>query len=214
LEPPSGYKTELVHPSAPSYLDAKHRNRSEESPLGSPMWPSAIPSRAPPFGPSSAPFLREVSSSCSVLLPRVFLSLNHTWNRVIVISGDGAAADIAVGVVFRLERRPAHPGSIWTVHFESNGPDLKISFRLYILLKRPCVFQLCNPQSKAYSSIAYYPFESVVWSQLSQKYVLSYLQLCHWVCFSHNLSVLTPIWPVQIALGSYLRALHVSRTVQ
>jgi hypothetical protein len=100
--------------------------------------------------------------SCSVLLPRVFLSLNRAWNQVIVISGDGAAVDIAAGVVFPTGAPPAHHGSIWTVHFESNGPDLKIPFRLYILLKRPCVFQLCNPQSKAYSSIAYYPFESVV----------------------------------------------------
>jgi hypothetical protein len=36
LEPPSGHKTELAHPSAPSHLDAKHRNRPEEAPLGSP----------------------------------------------------------------------------------------------------------------------------------------------------------------------------------
>jgi hypothetical protein len=36
------------------------------------------------------------------------------------------------------------------------------------LLKRPCVFQLSNPQSKAYFRIAYYPFERVDWSQLSQ----------------------------------------------
>jgi hypothetical protein len=79
-----------------------------------------------------------------------------------VISGDGAAVDITAGVVFRPERRPAHPGSIWTVHFESNRPDLKIPIQLLDLLKSPCVFQLSNPQSKAYSSIAYYPFERVV----------------------------------------------------
>jgi hypothetical protein len=36
------------------------------------------------------------------------------------------------------------------------------------LLKKPWVFQLINPQSKAYFRIAYYPFESVVWSQFIQ----------------------------------------------
>jgi hypothetical protein len=145
LEPPLGYKTESPHPSTPSHLDVKHRNRPKEAPLGSPLWPSAIPSCMPPFGPSLALFLLEVSSSCSVLLPRVFISLNHAWNRVIVISGDGAAANIAVGVVFPAEAPPAHPNSIWSVHLISNGRRLKILFWLYILLKRPCVFQLSNP---------------------------------------------------------------------
>jgi hypothetical protein len=50
--------------------------------------------------------------------------------------------------------------------------------------------------------------------RLRINYVFSYLQNCHWFCFSHNFSVLTLIWPVQIVLGSYLRALHVSTTVK
>jgi hypothetical protein len=33
-------------------------------------------------------------------------------------------------------------------------------------------------------------------------YVFNYLQNCHWFCFSHNFSVLTPIWSVQLTLGS------------
>jgi hypothetical protein len=49
---------------------------------------------------------------------------------------------------------------------------------------------------------------------VNQKYVFRYLQNCHWFCFSHNFSILTPIWPVQVALDSYLRALHVSIAVQ
>jgi hypothetical protein len=79
-----------------------------------------------------------------------------------VNSGDGAAADIAARVVFPAGAPPAHPESTWTVYFESNGRRLKIPVRLYIFLKRLCVFQLSNPQSKAYFRIAYYSFESVV----------------------------------------------------
>jgi hypothetical protein len=33
LESPSGYKNKLVHPSAPSHLDAKHRSHPEGAPL-------------------------------------------------------------------------------------------------------------------------------------------------------------------------------------
>jgi hypothetical protein len=29
-----------------------------------------------------------------------------------------------------------------------------------------------------------------------------YLQKCHWSCFSHKISVLTPFWPVQVVLDS------------
>jgi hypothetical protein len=49
---------------------------------------------------------------------------------------------------------------------------------------------------------------------VNQKYVFWYLQFCHSNCFGRKIFVLTPIWPVQDALGSYLRALHVSIVVQ
>jgi len=49
-------------------------------------------------------------------------------------------------------------------------------------------------------------FVFIIWKRilfrLSLKYVFTYLQICHWFCFSHNFSVLTPIWSVQITLGS------------
>jgi hypothetical protein len=50
LESPSDSKTESLHPSAPSHLDAKHRNHPEGAPLGSPTWPSAISSTASTSG--------------------------------------------------------------------------------------------------------------------------------------------------------------------
>jgi hypothetical protein len=53
------------------------------------------------FGPSSAPFSREVSSSCSALPSRAFLSLNHARNRALTFSGDGAAAGLTVGPLFQ-----------------------------------------------------------------------------------------------------------------
>jgi hypothetical protein len=65
-------KTEPVPLSAPSSLDAEHRNHPKKATRKPKPWPSAIPSRVPPFGPSLAPFLREVRSSCPVLHPGTF----------------------------------------------------------------------------------------------------------------------------------------------
>jgi hypothetical protein len=45
-----GYKNEVPHPSAPSYLEAKNRRRPEEAPLELQSEPSAIPSTAPSSG--------------------------------------------------------------------------------------------------------------------------------------------------------------------
>jgi hypothetical protein len=45
-----GYKNEVPHPSAPSYLEVKHRRRLEEAPLEPPSEPSAIPRTAPSSG--------------------------------------------------------------------------------------------------------------------------------------------------------------------
>jgi hypothetical protein len=73
------------------------------------------------FGPSPAPFSREVSSSCSVLPPRVFLSLNRARNRVFTFSGDGAAAGLAVVTVFRPEHRRRLIRSDPSIHLVSNG---------------------------------------------------------------------------------------------
>jgi hypothetical protein len=42
-------------------------------------------------------------------------------NREFALSGDGAAAEIVVGIVFRPERRLAFPDSIRTIHLVSNG---------------------------------------------------------------------------------------------
>jgi hypothetical protein len=98
-----------VTPSAPSSFDAEHRNHPEKALLGAPPWPPAIPSRAPPFGSSSAPFLREVRSSCPVLHPDTFYSSNGARFRVLVNSGDGAAADMVAEAFSRPECRPAHP---------------------------------------------------------------------------------------------------------
>jgi hypothetical protein len=79
-------------------------------------------------GPSSAPFSREVSSSCSVLPPRVFLSLNHAWNRAFAFSGDGAAAGLTVGPLFRpsaatgcFRSDPIHPFCIQRLRLADTG---------------------------------------------------------------------------------------------
>jgi hypothetical protein len=60
---------------------------------------------------------------------------------------------LVAGVFFRPDRRPVRPDPICAVYFESNGWYQKIPFRLRILLKRPWIFQLINPQSKAYFRI-------------------------------------------------------------
>jgi hypothetical protein len=98
-----------VPPSAPSYFDAEHRNHPEKALLRAPPRPPAIPSRAPSFGLSSVPFLREVRSPCPVLHPGTFYSSNDARFRVLANSGDGAAADLVAGVLSRPERRPVRP---------------------------------------------------------------------------------------------------------
>jgi hypothetical protein len=45
-----GYKNEVPHPSAPSYLKATNRSHPEEAPLEPQSEPSAIPSTAPSSG--------------------------------------------------------------------------------------------------------------------------------------------------------------------
>jgi hypothetical protein len=99
------------------------------------------------FGPSSASFSREVSSSCSALPPRVFLSLNRARERGYARSGHGVA-------VFARRRR-----FFLAVAASSNrGPsDLgsTVQIRSYrfvaILLKSPSLFLETNPWSMAYS---------------------------------------------------------------
>jgi hypothetical protein len=103
------------------------------------------------FGPSSAPFSREVSSSCSALPPRVFLSLNHAREHGNARSSQGAA-------VFAHRRRffPAVAAS------NNRGPSdlgLTVQIRSYrfvaILLKSPSLFLKTNPRSMAYSQITF-----------------------------------------------------------
>jgi hypothetical protein len=53
------------------------------------------------FGPPSALFSCEVSSSCSALPPHVFLSLNRARERGNARSGNGAAVGLIVGPLFR-----------------------------------------------------------------------------------------------------------------
>jgi hypothetical protein len=154
MKSPSGYKNRARDPSAPSYLDAEHWNQPEKLFLRAPPWPPAIPSRAPPFASSSASFLREVRSHCLVLHPGTFISSNDARFRVLANSSDGAAAELVASVFFRSDRRPARLDPIWAIYFESNGWYWKIPVWMHILLKRPCVFQLINPQSKAYFRIA------------------------------------------------------------
>jgi hypothetical protein len=50
-----------------------------------------------------------VSSQCCSLPSGVFLSWVHVLNRDIVVSGNGAAAGLAVGPLFRSERRLTSP---------------------------------------------------------------------------------------------------------
>jgi hypothetical protein len=152
LESPSGYKNRARDLSAPSYFNAEHWNHPKTALLGAQPRPPAIPSRAPSFAPSSAPFLHEVRSPCPVLHHGTFYSSNDARFRVLANSDDGA--DMVAGAFSRPERRPARPDPIWAVYFESNDCKWKIPVRLYILLKRPCVFQLSNSQSKAYFRIA------------------------------------------------------------
>jgi hypothetical protein len=105
------------------------------------------------FGTASPSHSALGRSPWPVLHPGIFVLRGSIVKRDFANSGDGAAADMAVGVFSRPERRHAHPESIWSVHLISNGRRWRIPFRLRILLKRPCVFQLSNPQSKAYFRI-------------------------------------------------------------
>jgi hypothetical protein len=103
------------------------------------------------FGPSSALFSREVSSSCSALPPRVFLSLNRAQE-----SGNARSSH---GVIVFAHRRRFFPA----VTANSNrGPydlGLTVQIRSYrfvaILLKSPSIFLKTNPRSMAYSQIMF-----------------------------------------------------------
>jgi hypothetical protein len=61
---------------------------------------------------------------------------------------------------------------------------------------------LTQPTVQSVFTEFYFLFSKAYFSSVILKYVFKYLQFCHSTCFRHNFSVLTPIWPVQIALGS------------
>jgi hypothetical protein len=158
----------MSHPSAPYCTEAEDQHRPEEATREPQPWPSAIPISTPLLIRLRLRFLPRWARHVPYSIPvpsnrRMVLGIELSRSPVMAPPRDSPS-----GLCSGRAPPPAVPDPIWAVYFESNGHRLKIPFRPYILLKRPCVFLLCNPQSKAYFRVTYYPFESVVWSQLSQ----------------------------------------------
>jgi hypothetical protein len=97
------------------------------------------------LGSSSAPFSREVSSSCFALPPGTFYLLNDARKRGIACSGNGVAAGLTVGPLFRSERRPAFPRSNLERSNRIQRPGLEVTGSADDFVREPLYFLYIEP---------------------------------------------------------------------
>jgi hypothetical protein len=113
-------------------------------------------------------------------------------------------------------RRPLSfslPDPISAVRFESDGSYLMIPVRVNFCKRDPKLLCYRTRGPKRKPENTFWLNENVIRFG-KEKYAFWYLQFCHLICFSRRIFVLTPIWSIQIALDSYLRALCNYTTVQ
>jgi len=161
--------------------------------------------------PSLTPLVPWVSSPWPPLAPYAISFSNSALNRLDVdlrraptlpSHGDAAPELPTAG------RAP--PTSSVPSDLKSTHPIRRYPFWVN-LSKEPLSFLRIEPAVRIRPLEICFLFENVKSAGLIQKYVFSKLQVCHWICLAHENFVWTLIWPVQIALVSYLKDLRVSK---
>jgi hypothetical protein len=102
---------------------------------------------------------------------------------------------------------------ILAVGFKIYGHQWPIPFRPGKLLMSPSLFLESNLQSlRVIQKYAFF-FRKRKFCRFKWKPCFKCFKVLFQTLDAYKMLILTPIWPVQVALGSYSRALHVSATV-